>query len=160
MQSFVVYSTLVKLVLLLNLPINCPLITLAILCETPYSISSRFIGWRDVVSLIFCALSCLVNAELIPESHFLYNFTISMSWLWLIIDCLYENLQFFRQYPNHSSSHPTVARRVKEGKPDEWPSVELYKLKSVLSAKAPKFLLSTWFTTPSVIIKKTGTQAW
>ena len=111
MQSFVVYSTLVKLVLLLNLPINCPLITLAILYETPYSISSRFIGWRDVVSLIFCALSCLVSTELIPESHFLYNFTISMSWLWLIIDCLYENLQFIRQYPTHSSSHPNAARR-------------------------------------------------
>ena len=108
----IVYQVLTKAILLSIITNDCPFIMLAILYATPYELSSKIIGWYDIISLLFWILSCLVSAEIIPEYHFLYNFTITLSWLWLIIDCLNENLQLIRQYPTSPSSHPNANKKV------------------------------------------------
>ena len=90
MLYILIFSTIVKIISLLSIPIEQAYLTFIIMMETPLTLPRYNWNTRDAINTTLWSLSCLANVGIINETH--VNITIEiLSWLWLIVDSILEN---------------------------------------------------------------------
>ena len=92
MLYILIFFLIVKIISLLNIPIEQPYLTFIIMMETPLTLPQYNWNSRDSINLISWSLSSLASLGIINNSHVIIAIEI-LSWLWLIIDSILENLE-------------------------------------------------------------------
>ena len=92
MLYILIFSTIVKIINLLNIPIEQAYLTFIIMMETPLTLPQYNWNSSDAINITLWSLSCLASVGIINKTHVIIVIEI-ISWLWLIIDSILENLK-------------------------------------------------------------------
>lgn len=87
-----IFSIIVKTISLLSIPIEQSYWAFIIILETPLTLPQYNWKCRDAINLILWSLSCLTSSGIINETLAIIIIE-ALSWIWLIIDSILENLE-------------------------------------------------------------------
>ena len=85
MLYILIFSIIVKIISLLNMPVEQAYLTFIIMMETPLTLPQHNWNSRDAINLTLWSLSYLASFGIINETHIIIAIEI-ISWLWLIVD--------------------------------------------------------------------------